>query len=197
MPTQQEIDDFKLDVTKNVDNKTKRATIKRVKIGGFYRTIADWFASLSLVAYSGDYSDLINKPQAESFVITTSGEITSSNPKLIINWNNDIVPGGTTTWLEKHGSLKNVLIETERPSPLSLITQQEINEQNLPQELLEKVFFQPSLDYYRSNDYKWLVLDNGGDNMRWLIFSKAKTTPDIPGSNSYMVDDYVENDYVE
>jgi hypothetical protein len=62
MITPEQVDDFKQDVTTNVDNKTTRASIKRVKIGGFYRTLADWFLQLATVARTGDYADLINKP---------------------------------------------------------------------------------------------------------------------------------------
>lgn len=46
MVTPEEITEFKQDVTVNVDNQTERASIKRFKIGGYYRKLADWFTNI-------------------------------------------------------------------------------------------------------------------------------------------------------
>lgn len=122
-------------------------------------------------------------------VVTTSGEIALGELRLIIDWENGIVPGDTVTWLEKHGLLKDVVIQTERPYPnLPFITQEEIDADSLPEALLEEVFYQPSLDYYKSTDFKWLVLDNGGDNMRWLVLSKGTGDTPIPPTPGFWND---------
>lgn len=167
MPTQQEIDDFKQDVTVNVDNKNTRASIKRVKIGGFYRQIADWFSE-------------INNQFGK--IVTTNGVINSSSPALTINWNSDLVPGETITWLEKHGPLQLVDIRTERPTPPD------------PDSPFFG-YFQQTLDSYKNSNYTSLILDNGGDQMRWLITS-VQNIPEPPGENNY-VDDYIVDGYVE
>jgi hypothetical protein len=167
MPTQQEIDDFKQDVTDSVDKQTKRASIKRSKIGGFYRTIADWFSDLiddneisPVKTWSSEkISEEISSIES---VVTTYGEIILGADRLVVDWEVDKPVGELLTFFEKHGDLKNVIIQTERPFPL------------------EAGFFQQSFDSYKSLDYSSLILDNGGDHMRWLIFSKKNQTTPIP-----------------
>lgn len=106
----------------------------------FYRGVAD--------------EDFVLKSTG-SGVATTYGEIALGAPRLVIDWENDPVPGETVTWLEKHGLLKEVVIQTERPDPL------------------EAGYFQQTLDAKKNTDFTSLILDNGGDNMRWLVLSKG------------------------
>ena len=96
---------------------------------------------------------------AESGVITTTGEIVLGGARMQIAWDTDLVPSETITWLEKHGPLKDAVIQTERPSSL------------------ETGYFVQTLDSYKSTDYTLLVLENGGENMRWLVFSKSPSFP--------------------
>lgn len=46
MVTPEQVAAYKADVTNNVDNKTERRSIKKEKIGGFYKTLADWFLDI-------------------------------------------------------------------------------------------------------------------------------------------------------
>lgn len=111
-----------------------------------------------------------------SGVATTSGEIDLGDPRLVIDWENDLVPDETVTWLEKHGLLKDVVIQTERPNPL------------------EADYFVQTLDAYKNTDYTSLILDNGGDNMRWLVFSKGTATTPIPPTPGFWSDGETWND---
>lgn len=98
-------------------------------------------------------------------VVTTDGEIASGDPPLVIDWENDLVPGETITWLEKHGLLKDVVIQTEVPDPLNA------------------GYFTQSLDSKKNSDYTGLILDNGSGDMRWLVLSKGTSIvpPPTPG----------------
>lgn len=172
MPTQQEIDDFKVETINKIDNQTTRASIKRFSIGGFYRTLADWFSDI-IIQIAG-----LSNPE------TTTGTINAGSPALTIVWAVAIVPGDTRTYLEKHGPLKDVIIQTERPTP------------NIPDSPLLG-YYQQSLDSYKSLNRSTLIIDNSEDEVRYLIFSKGtKSEPTPPGENDY-VDDYMVDDYVE
>lgn len=92
---------------------------------------------------------------AQTEISVTTGEIALGMPRIQITWDTDLVPSESVTWLEKHGPLKEVLIQTERPSSQ------------------EAGYFVQTFDAYKNSDYTLLILDNGGENMRWLIFSMA------------------------
>lgn len=111
-----------------------------------------------------------------SGVATTWGEIALGDPRLIIDWAVDIVPGEAITWLEKHGLLKEVVIQTDRPNPL------------------EDGYFVQTLDAYKNIDYTSLILDNGGDNMRWLVLSKGTAIEPLPPTPGFWDDGEVWND---
>lgn len=101
-------------------------------------------------------------PKGGGGVVTTSGEIDLGDPPLVIDWETDLVPGETVTWAEKHGLLKDVVIQTEIPDPLNA------------------GFFIQSLDSKKNLGYTSLILDNGSGNMRWLVMSKGTQTPPTP-----------------
>lgn len=125
-----------------------------------------------------------------SGVATTSGEIALGDPRLIINWNDDLVPTETITWFEKHGALEDVVIQTERPNPLPPdFTEQEVIDHDLPVDSEDQpTFFEQTLNAQKSTDFNWLILDNGGDTMRWLIFSKGTVIEPPPPSEGFPFD---------
>lgn len=116
--------------------------------------------------YGGVADENFVLKQSASGVVTTWGEIDLGADRLVIDWANDEVPGEDVTWLEKHGSLKDVIIQTDRPDPL------------------DAGYFQTTLDAKKNSEYTSLILDNGGDNMRWLMMSKGTSSepgPPTPG----------------
>lgn len=110
-----------------------------------------------------------------SGVATTSGVMTVNDPMLVIDWMEGIVPDETVTWFEKHGDLEDVVVQTEVPTP------------DIPDSPLLG-YFQQTLNSYKSLDHTSLILDNGGGDMRWLIFSKGTATTPIPPTPGFWSD---------
>src|SRR5687768_4586628 len=94
-------------------------------------------------------------------VTTTAGEIAFQSPRLVIDWQIDLVPNEELTWFEKHGLLQEVVIQTERPDTENA------------------GYYKQTLDSKKSSDFATLIIDNEGDHLRYVVLSKAESDPSV------------------